>query len=157
MKIPKRLKVGGRDYEVLFPYIFIDTVTTTYGLHDPSGRMIRISEINQHGEKRHSQSIAHTFMHELLHAIDSTYCCDQILRMEQAGENLVDQLAEGLLQVIRDNELDFKEEAMPLKKGKSKRVVSSNISELRNAGYGQRQSVAIALDKAGKSKKKKKK
>jgi len=43
---------------------------------------------------------------------------------------------------------------MPLKSGKSQKVVSQNISELRHAGYGQRQAVAIVIDKAGKSKKK---
>tara|TARA_R100000306_G_C4358121_1_gene133833 strand:- start:699 stop:839 length:141 start_codon:yes stop_codon:yes gene_type:complete len=37
---------------------------------------------------------------------------------------------------------------MPLKKGKTKRTVSSNIGELRKAGYPQKQAVAIAVSTA---------
>ena len=43
---------------------------------------------------------------------------------------------------------------MPLKKGKSKQVVSENISELVNSGRPQKQAVAIALEEAGMSKRK---
>jgi hypothetical protein len=43
---------------------------------------------------------------------------------------------------------------MPLEKGKSKAVVSRNISELVHSGRPKKQAVAIALDKAGKSRKK---
>lgn len=45
---------------------------------------------------------------------------------------------------------------MPLKKGKSNKTVSSNISELRHSGYPEKQSIAIAMSEAGRSKKSKK-
>ena len=43
---------------------------------------------------------------------------------------------------------------MPLKSGKSDKVISSNIHELMQSGRKRSQAIAIALDKAGKSKKK---
>ena len=43
---------------------------------------------------------------------------------------------------------------MPLKKGSSKKAISNNIRTEMRAGKPRKQSIAIAMSKAGKSKKK---
>jgi hypothetical protein len=50
----------------------------------------------------------------------------------------------------------IKEDDMPLKKGKSAKVVRENIKEMVKSGHPRKQAIAASLNKAGKSKVKKK-
>ena len=45
---------------------------------------------------------------------------------------------------------------MPLKSGKSQKVISGNIREMIKAGHPRNQAIAASMNKAGKSKGKKK-
>jgi len=53
----------------------------------------------------------------------------------------------------RTRALLAKEAKMPLKKGSSKKTISSNIREMRRAGYPEKQAVAASMRQAGKSRK----
>jgi hypothetical protein len=46
---------------------------------------------------------------------------------------------------------------MPLRRGKSRKVIAQNIDKLLSEGYTRRQAIAIALRLAGKSVKKRRK
>ena len=100
MNIPKILKIGAHQYEVIFPYQFKER-TDICGMSDNRLRRIMISKTDGNGEPRPDTDILGTLFHEILHAIDSVYCSFQIGK-ECRCDDLTEAIAQGLAQVYID-------------------------------------------------------
>lgn len=101
MNIPKTLKLGAHQYEVIFPYQFKER-TDICGMSDNRLRRIMISELDGNGEKRPDSEILAILFHEIIHAIDSVFCSFQIGK-ECRCDDLTEVIAQGLAQVCIDN------------------------------------------------------
>ena len=108
MKLPDKLKIGGHEYRVLFPYTYRER-SDILGQCDFDLKELRISEIDGSGNIRADSSIMVTFLHEILHAID--FHTGQKIFNTNEGENWCDGISEGLYQVLKDNKLVFYETA----------------------------------------------
>lgn len=108
MKIPPSLKVGGHLYQVLMPYTFVDRSDLS-GQSCHSTLQLKISVVNQGGERRSRSQIEETFLHELIHCVDVVYNSSGL------SEDAVTRLSEGLFQVLSDNGLlaEEQEKGMP--------------------------------------------
>jgi hypothetical protein len=100
-RIPARIKTGGIDFKILYPYHFIERT-------DIAGRIIfdeetiMISDIAASGEKATKNHAWRTFWHELCHAIDRIYCANGI-GTEMDNETLIDAMSVGIAQILNDN------------------------------------------------------
>ena len=104
MRIPKSLRIGGRTYRVIYPHSFDDMPKPLLGLCDNSKQVIRVSGLDSSGATLCDEAIVQTFLHEVIHAIDYVYGGAQVQRLDNS-EDIVDALAEGILQVFRDNKI----------------------------------------------------
>jgi hypothetical protein len=101
MHIPKVLKVGAQRLIIRqSDIVFALDGEPVMGLTKTGTGRIEIST-TYHGEKCPEDSIADTFLHEICHSVSAIYGLD-------LSETQVIGLAGGLLQVIRDNNLDFR-------------------------------------------------
>ena len=114
MKIPSTLKIGAQRLRVILkPDVVLDD-EKVLGVSKSSVGVVELAKTFC-GYDIPEDSMADTFLHEIIHATSCTFGCD-------LTENQVVGLAGGLLQVIRDNNLDFrKERAVGKKKGGKKK------------------------------------
>ncbi len=98
MTIPKSIKVGGRIYNVVFPYVFKErTDIGAQACHYTNE--IRIADLTATGEAIDRTNIEITFIHELLHCVNVVYNAGNI------DEDTIERMGEGLYQVLQDNGL----------------------------------------------------
>ncbi len=103
MKIPNQVKVGGKHYQISYPYLFAEREDR---LGQTNNHTNKIFIADQSGNKPIAiENIEETFFHEIIHAIDWVYNGGQL------EEEVVSRLSEGLYQVLSDNNLLSKEES----------------------------------------------
>lgn len=95
MNIPSKVRVGSIDYDVeLTDETLVFNTQQSLGIIDYDNNKIRIAN-NIQSNQRQEQ----TFLHELVHAVTREFKID----FTEDEETIVDKLADGLHQVIRDN------------------------------------------------------
>ena len=108
-KLPSKIKIGGMDYKVLYPYEFEDDSSVSTGLHEAGTNLIKISEYED-GIKRHPHKILETFIHEIVHAVDFVYVKYEL------SEKFVTVFSKGLTGVLLNNNLKLSERGYQLVK-----------------------------------------
>lgn len=93
MRIPKKLKIGYHDYEVIEWTAFEVDLSGTWGQCDKNEKKIYVcTETN-------SKSVADIFLHECMHAIWEYFNLDE----EESEENAISRLSSGLIALFVDN------------------------------------------------------
>jgi len=94
LKLPKTVRVGCFDYNVIFPYKFVeaDDRTAQHSFYDLD---LRIA--GEFIKKRNESKLLVSFLHELIHAIDYSYV---LFTFE---EEHVNALSNSVFQFLQDN------------------------------------------------------
>ncbi len=98
MKLPKKVKIGGHNYKVLFPCVELEQEGSEFsGKIDHSLKEIKIASHQYDKPNRCESALWVSFIHEVLHGIDYT-----------SGNNVQERVicgyAEMIYQVLVDND-----------------------------------------------------
>lgn len=106
LKLPETIKVGPVNYKVLYPYKCVDSFFR--GSTHMSRGFIKVCDSDGQNTQA-KQKVKETFLHEIIHAVNDVFLGDVL------SEEDVTIFAIGLLQVIIDNNINFKNNTIPEK------------------------------------------
>ncbi len=92
MRIPRTLKVGGHKYKVMLNHKF----TKKENLVGQARHMDLEIRLQKNVNKKKLEEI---FLHEVIH------CVDNVWNSQKMNERMVDNISEGLYQVLTDNKI----------------------------------------------------
>ncbi len=94
LKMPKKLKIGGRVYTVIF---LKEHKENLLGQVNHTTRKIILFRYS-HGDKITKQGFEETLLHEIIHSINAVFDIE-------IKETVINRLSEGLYQVLKDNKI----------------------------------------------------
>lgn len=100
-RIPRRVKTGGMNFKVRYPYHFTER-TDIAGRIMFDEEIVLITDIAASGKPATKNHAWRTFWHEMAHVIDKVYCADGI-GTEVDNETLIDGISIGIAQILDDN------------------------------------------------------
>ena len=102
IKLPNKVKIGGHEYCIKFPYNFKERADLQ-GQADHALLEIRVMAVDECGVEKPDSTIIVTVLHELIHCIDNCSGMKKLNGGSEEKEQIVEMLAQGLLQVFSDN------------------------------------------------------
>ena len=102
MKIPTRLKIGGHQYKVIYPYHFKELTSGLVGQHDHTVNEIRLIDVDSGGLKRVDSQIYVTLIHEIMHSLDRL-TGQHRFSDDAKAEDYLHSLSEMIYQFLVDN------------------------------------------------------
>ncbi len=101
MRIPKKVKIAGFDFSIKYPYNGRNFKWAAEIDHDR--HEIKIASRSLGGLKKANSEIKLNLLHEIIHGVN----CRYLPFKDRLREHQVQQISEGLYQVLRDNKLKF--------------------------------------------------
>lgn len=94
MKIPKKIRIAGVDFSVIYQSPLVEESSQCYGTINYDK-----AEIMLDAKLQNHQGLCQTLLHEIIHGVLNAY----LPTLDEHDEHLVNAVATGLYQVLQDN------------------------------------------------------